>query len=60
MTTGENMCAMSVKCEGRPADRGLMCREHREQDQAIHSGCDCPVCTSDMARIAPCMKDQTA
>jgi hypothetical protein len=31
----ENMCAMSTACEGKEAYRGLMCREHREEDRAI-------------------------
>lgn len=32
----ENMCAMSIACEGLPADRGLMCAGHREEDRVIH------------------------
>ena len=55
---GANTCAMSVQCEGKEADHGLMCAEHRAEDEAIHSGCDCPVCRSDLASIAPCMKEQ--
>ena len=35
--TGTNMCAMSTACEGKEADYGLMCREHRAEDQAIHA-----------------------
>ena len=31
----ENMCAMSIACEGKEADRGLMCAEHRAEDRAI-------------------------
>ena len=58
--TGTNMCAMSVQCEGKEADHGLMCADCREQDRAIHSGCDCAVCRSDLASIAPCMKEQEA
>ena len=33
--TGRNTCAMSKDCEGKEADRGLMCAEHREQDREI-------------------------
>ncbi len=31
----QNMCAMSAACEGKEADRGLMCAEHRQEDRAI-------------------------
>ena len=33
--TGRNTCAMSKDCEGKEADRGLMCAEHRAEDAAI-------------------------
>jgi hypothetical protein len=35
---GINQCAMSVACEGKPADHGLMCRECRAEDEEIHAG----------------------
>lgn len=57
MIRPEPRCAM---CGNQPVDHGLMCPTCRDQDRAIHSGCDCAVCTSDLAKIAPCMKDQPA
>ena len=35
MTPGTNMCAMSVQCEGKEADHGLMCADCRAEDAAI-------------------------
>ena len=33
--TGRNACAMSAACEGKEADRGLMCAEHRAESDEI-------------------------
>lgn len=32
---GTDQCAMSEACEGKPADHGLMCEEHRAEDAVI-------------------------
>ena len=58
--TGRNTCAMSKDCEGKEADRGLMCAEHRAEDAAIHEACDCLPCQQGLTHIAPCQKDDTA
>jgi len=34
-TAGKNVCAMSEDCEGKDADRGMMCAEHRAEDEEM-------------------------
>lgn len=34
-TTGKNVCAMSEDCEGKEADHGLMCADHRAEDDRL-------------------------
>ena len=58
--TGRNTCAMSKDCEGKEADRGLMCAEHRAEDVAIHEACDYLPCQQGLTHIAPCQKDDEA
>ena len=54
MTPGTNMCAMSVQCEGKEADHGLMCADCRAEDAAI----ECLVDDVQPDQREP--KDQTA
>lgn len=35
MNSGTNVCAMSVQCEGKEADHGLMCADCRAIDREI-------------------------
>ena len=55
MTT--QACAL---CGNKPADHGLMCAPCRADDIAMREGCDCAVCRSDVAGLAPCQKDDQA
>lgn len=63
--TGTNMCAMSIDCEGKEADRGLLCADHRAEDAAIHARafsddeCRCPSCRSDLAGLVPCERNNS-
>jgi hypothetical protein len=54
---GTDTCVMREDHVGKPADHGLMCEECRALDRMRVEGCDCPSCRSDMALIAPCMKE---
>ena len=63
--TGRNTCAMSKDCEGKEADRGLMCADHRAESTEIArrfstDECTCASCQSDPGRagIVPCLKDE--
>ena len=50
-----------AECGGpHPNEKGVCSRcevEHGYANDNRVEGCDCPSCRSDMARIAPCMKD---
>lgn len=35
MKRGRDQCAMSEACEGKEADHGLMCADHRAEDREI-------------------------
>lgn len=38
--TGKNTCAMSEDCEGKEADHGLMCADHRAEDEEMRAAMD--------------------